>query len=113
MACSSMPAWIATTSSGDRGLVISTPSTTAAKHGPIWRVLMVMAAASRAPDSSPAESGRRLLPLEPSWLLYHRIDEPIREGSPRSQASALRADQRPAAEDRRVTDGAVRRRPLP
>ena len=34
----SMPAWMAATSSGVRGRVMSMPSTSAAKHGPIWRV---------------------------------------------------------------------------
>jgi hypothetical protein len=42
----SIPAWMAATCSGDSGLVMSTPSTSAAKHGPICLVMMGMAAAS-------------------------------------------------------------------
>src|SRR5215467_1107102 len=41
-AYSSMPAWIAATSSADSGLRMSIPSTSAAKHGPTCRILMVM-----------------------------------------------------------------------
>src|SRR5262245_12267009 len=41
-----MPSWIAAISSSESGLVRSTPSTSAAKHGPIWRVLTGIALAS-------------------------------------------------------------------
>src|SRR5215471_13557079 len=41
-----MPAWIAALSSSESGLVRSSPSTSAAKHGPIWRVLTGIALAS-------------------------------------------------------------------
>src|SRR5215813_1238574 len=37
-----MPASIAATSSRESGLVRSTPETSPAKHGPIWRMLTVM-----------------------------------------------------------------------
>src|SRR5262245_3329438 len=42
----SMPAWTAATSSGDSGRVRSRPETSAAKHGPIWRMVTDMGATS-------------------------------------------------------------------
>src|SRR4029077_8082163 len=41
-----MPAWIAAISSSESGWVRSTPSTSAAKHGPIWRVVTGIGEAS-------------------------------------------------------------------
>src|SRR5262249_9631975 len=38
-----MPAWIAAMSASESGLVKSTPCASAAKHGPIWRVVTGMA----------------------------------------------------------------------
>src|SRR5262245_22803810 len=54
-----MPAWIAATSAVDARCVRSMPVTSAAKHGPIWRMAIVMATSSR---------GRRARPQPPrSW----------------------------------------------
>src|SRR3989442_939307 len=41
-AYSFIPSWIAVASSGDSGFRMSIPSTSAAKHGPIWRIFTVM-----------------------------------------------------------------------
>ena len=43
------PAWMAATSSRDKGWLMSTPSTSAAKHGPTWRVLTGIGATSLRP----------------------------------------------------------------
>src|SRR5262245_29491342 len=41
-----MPSWIASTSASDSGFLMSTPSTSAAKQGPIWRIVTGIAATS-------------------------------------------------------------------
>src|SRR5688572_24102354 len=58
MAYWSMPAWIAATSSLDSGRRMSMPSTSPAKHGPTWRMEMVMLSSlNRHPERSRPKGG--------------------------------------------------------
>src|SRR5262245_23324907 len=62
-----MPAWIAATSPAASGLLKSTPSTPAAKHEPIWRVMTGMATPP-FPVASDDGIGRSQAQVQPGAL---------------------------------------------
>src|SRR5919197_3695546 len=80
-----MPAWIAATSSGVSGLRMSTPSTSAAKQGPIWRVMTGMAPASLLGSDHRQRSARRRLPLRGVVAVEHRGPDVVAQLPKRGQ----------------------------
>src|SRR5215207_1404931 len=101
----SMPAWIAATSSLVSGRRMSTPSTSPAKHGPTWRMEMVIVSPPSSDSSGPRAGSRLTRPSARSG----RHESPQRRPARRHGELVLLLEQGHALVPRRRPDARLHR----